>query len=196
MYYNQFFKVSAKFHNVDLEGKEAKCSETFLIEALNFAEAYTAVLDLITKTTTFPDTIEIQKIEQAKFEELVVTDSMENENCINNNYVELFADHEIGIFVYDVKIAFETEDHAWTVSTLSIQPFCQVQAKYKEALALAASGAAAPPADDYASALFNCAECLQEGAEATVAACAALPDGQLTLAAVQAAAGWADPAAL
>ena len=110
MYYNQFFKVSAKFHNVDLEGKEAKCSETFLIEALNFAEAYTAVLDLITKTTTFPDTIEIQKIEQAKFEELVVTDSMENENCINNNYVELFADHEIGIFVYDVKIAFETED--------------------------------------------------------------------------------------
>ena len=84
-------------------------------------------------------------------------------------------------------IAFETEDHVWTVSTLSIQPFCQVQAKYKEALALAASGAAAPPADDFASALFNCAECLQEGAEATVAACAALPDGQLTLAAVQAA---------
>ncbi|KAI7840309.1 hypothetical protein COHA_006091 [Chlorella ohadii] len=63
----------------------------------------------------------------------------------------------------------------------------QAVAKYKEALALAASGAAAPPADDFASALFNCAECLQEGAEATVAACAALPDGQLTLAAVQAA---------
>lgn len=61
------------------------------------------------------------------------------------------------------------------------------QAKYKEALALASSGAAAPAADDFASALFNCAECLQEGAEATVAACAALPDGQLTPAAVRAA---------
>lgn len=59
------------------------------------------------------------------------------------------------------------------------------QAKYKEALRLAASSH--PPADDFAAALFNCAECLQEGADATVAACAALPDGQLTPAAVQAA---------
>ena len=44
------------------------------------------------------------------------------------------------------------------------------QAKYKEALALAGRGGAAPPAAEHAAALFGCAESLQGGAEATVAA--------------------------
>lgn len=59
------------------------------------------------------------------------------------------------------------------------------QARYREALALAASGGAAPPADDHAAALFGCAESLQEGAEAVLAACAQLPDDALTPAVVQ-----------
>lgn len=50
------------------------------------------------------------------------------------------------------------------------------QAKYKEALALAGRGGAAPPAAEHAAALFGCAESLQGGAEATVAAAAAAPD--------------------
>ena len=54
------------------------------------------------------------------------------------------------------------------------------QAKYKAALELAGSGAAAPPAADYAAAWFGAAESLQEGAEATLAAAAQLPDEQLT----------------
>lgn len=58
-------------------------------------------------------------------------------------------------------------------------PLC-AQAKYKEALALAGSGGAPPSAADYAICLFGCAESLQEGAEATIAACAALPDEALT----------------
>lgn len=59
------------------------------------------------------------------------------------------------------------------------------QAKYKEALSLAASGGASPRADDHAACLFGCAESLQEGAEATLAGCAQLPDEALTAAAVQ-----------
>lgn len=63
--------------------------------------------------------------------------------------------------------------------------FADATSKYKAALSLATSGAAAPSPDDYAAAWFGAAESLQEGAEAGLAACAQLPDGQLTAAAVQ-----------
>lgn len=52
-----------------------------------------------------------------------------------------------------------------------------LQAKYREALAAAGT--------DNAECLFGLAESLQEGAEATLAACAALPDAGLSAAAVQ-----------
>ena len=63
-------------------------------------------------------------------------------------------------------------------------------AKYREALAAASAsggGPRPPPPADVASCLFGLAESLQEGAEATSAACAQLPDEALTAEVVQAA---------
>ena len=57
-----------------------------------------------------------------------------------------------------------------------------MQAKFKEALA---AGGSTPPPAELAACLFGLAESLQQGAEATVAACNQLPDASLTADVVQ-----------
>ena len=67
--------------------------------------------------------------------------------------------------------------------------FTSAAGAYRAALALARSSS--PAAADVAACLFGLAECLLQGAEAVLAACAQLPDQTLSVAAVQQADGQA-----
>ena len=78
---------------------------------------------------------------------------------------------------------------AWGAGVAKIIVTAGSVAESRAALALARSSS--PAAADVAACLFGLAECLLQGAEAVLAACAQLPDQTLSVAAVQQADGQA-----
>lgn len=118
MYGFYYFSVLSSFKNVADNGKEENTKEKFLIEASNHADAYYIVSELLNETTSFPETIDIGKVDRLdKVKNLMYSNVLEVNQPSKEGYIEYCIDKEKGISLFSVKVLFEETDGEKTKTT-------------------------------------------------------------------------------
>lgn len=121
MYGFYYFSVQGNFRTTNSKGKEVNAKELFLIESANFGDVENTVLELLDKTTQFPDTIDIPKNNRLNnIKNLLYSDILTVEQSEKKGYMEYSIEKEDGIRLFSAKVLFEEVSDEKTKTTTEI----------------------------------------------------------------------------